>query len=130
MSHRSDTDLLKCLGKPSTSDVIAISGHALTPRIPRYLVLPSSLPSLAKGSKSCHIKVVDFGEAIMDGERRRIHCPLVFRAPEAVITSQWGMQADIWSLGCTVSHLFNGFPGPLLTDSTDIRANRRISSFR
>jgi len=129
MTHKSDTDLLKYLGKPSISDVVATSGHALTPRIPRYLVFPSSLPSLAKDSESCNIKMIDFGEALMDGEQRRIHCPLVFRAPEAVLTSQWGIKADIWSLGCTVSHLMYEFAGSLLSPGTDFRADRRVSSF-
>jgi serine/threonine protein kinase len=31
-----------------------------------------------------------------------MRCPLPFRAPEAVITGSWDIEADIWSLGCTV----------------------------
>lgn len=129
MTHKSDTDLLSYLGKPDISDVVATSGHALTPRIPRYLVSPSALPSLAKNSQSCSIKVIDFGEASMNGEQRRVRCPLVFRAPEAVLTSQCDTQADIWSLGCTVLHPMYEFEGSLLNRGTGFRADRRVSAF-
>ncbi len=48
------------------------------------------------------VKIVDFGEAFLHGQHRQIRCPLVFRAPEAILNTQRDLQADIWSLGCTV----------------------------
>lgn len=81
---------------------MASSGYSLTAQIPKYLVLPTSSPSMARDFESCQVKLVDFGEAFLVGQQRQIRCPLVFRAPEAVLTSQWDLQADIWSLGCTV----------------------------
>lgn len=101
--HRCDTDVSRSVGTPTTSDVIATPGHPLTPQVPKYLVVSTSFPSLAQDPKNCHMKIVDFGEAFLPGQRRQVRCPLIFRAPEAVLTSEWDLQADIWSLGCTVS---------------------------
>ena len=76
------------------------------------------------------MKLIDFGEAFLVGQQRQIRCPLVFQAPEAVLTSQWDLQADIWSLGCTVSRLLLIILSFLLINDEDIRAGRRIPSFR
>lgn len=73
--------------------------------------------------------MIDFGEALMDGEQRRTHCSLVFRVSEAVLTFQWGIKADIWSLGCTVLHLMYEFAGSLISPGTDFRADRRVFFF-
>ena len=107
--HRSGTDRLRSLGTPTTSDVIVPSGCSLTPQLPQYLVVPASFPSFTRDPESCQVKIVDFGEAFLHGQQRKIRCPLVFRAPEAVLTSQWDLQADVWSLGCTVTHLLSNF---------------------
>ncbi len=79
---------------------------------------------------SCQVKLVDFGEAFLLGQQRQIRCPLVFRAPEAVLTSHWDLRADIWSLGCTVSRLLYIILRFLLINGKDIRADRGIPSFR
>jgi len=98
-----DPELMKSFGKPQTGDVMATYGSSLTPQVPRYLVWPTSLPSASQDAqKNTRIKIVDFGEAFLRGPESNIHCPLIFRAPEAVFTAQQDLQADIWSLGCTV----------------------------
>ncbi len=66
-----------------------------------------SLPSSARDAGNCLVKIIDFGEACLHGQQRQIHCPLVFRAPEVVLTTQWDVRADIWSLGCTVRASYN-----------------------
>ena len=109
-SSLSDADFLESLGKPEIGSVTASCGYSLTPSVPNYLVLPTSFPSLVPDPKNCHVKIVDFGEAFLDGQQRRIHCPLVFRAPEIVLTTQWDLQADIWTLGCTIFSLIVGYP--------------------
>ncbi|KAL2038391.1 hypothetical protein N7G274_008730 [Stereocaulon virgatum] len=109
-SYQSDTDLLKSLDEPQMSDVIPSSGHSLTAQVPKYLVLPTSPPFVARDFESCQVKLVDFGEAFSVGQQRQIRCPLVFRAPEAVLTSQWDLQVDIWSLGYTIFELVVGYP--------------------
>lgn len=98
----SDTELIRSLGKPRTEDVMATQGFSLTPQVPRYLVCPTSLPSPARDIGSAFVKIVDFGEAFLDVQQSNIHCPLVFRAPEAVFTTQQDLRADVWSLACTV----------------------------
>jgi len=129
-SYQSDTDLLGTLSKPKISDVVASSGYSLTAQVPKYLVLPTSSPSVVRDFKCCQVKLVDFGEAFLLGQQRQIRCPLVFRAPEAVLTSQWDLQADIWSLGCTVLRLLYSLLRFPLIDGKDIRADRWIPSFR
>ncbi len=127
--RQSDTDLMMCLGKPKTGDVQASHGCPLTPQIPKYLVSPTSLPFLVRDTGSCLVKIIDFGEAFLPGQQHRIHCPLVFRAPEAVLTTQSDLQADIWSLSCTVCASYDQI-SKLLIGGKDIRADRRTSSFR
>ncbi len=111
MSCQSNTDLLRSLGEPKIGDVISSSGRFLTTQVTKYLVLSASCPSAAQDSESCQVKLVDFGEAFMIRQQRQIRCPLVFRAPEVVLTSQWDLQIDIWSLGCTVLYLLLIFQG-------------------
>lgn len=62
---------------------------------------------MARDFESCQVKLVDFGEAFLVGQQRQIRCPLVFRAPETVLTSQWDLQADIWSLGAFQNEMSN-----------------------
>ncbi|KAL9102567.1 MAG: hypothetical protein Q9163_002285 [Psora crenata] len=106
----SDTELITSLKKPRTGDVMAAYGFPLTPQVPRYLVCPTSLPSPVRDAGHTLVKIVDFGEAFLHGQQRNIHCPLVFRAPEAIFTSRQDLRADIWSLGCTIFELIVGYP--------------------
>ena len=103
--YQPDTDLLESMGEPKISDVVPSSGSSLTAQAPKYLVLPTSCPSAAQDPKDWQVKLIDFGEAFLVGQQRQIRCPLVFRAPEVVLTSQWDLRIDIWSLGCTVLYL-------------------------
>ncbi len=76
---------------------------------------------MAPDPDTCHVKLVDFGEAFLPGQRQRqIRCPLVFRAPEAVLASQWDLQSDMWSLACTVLGLLLIVFGSSLTSCEDI----------
>jgi serine/threonine protein kinase len=103
MSHEDDEDLLSEMSRPETGDVHAEPGHSLTAHLPRYLVSSTSLPLPPKELGTCHVKLVDFGQAFLHGQMREIRCPLVFRAPEAILSDRWGPEVDMWSLGCTVS---------------------------
>ncbi|KAL8918353.1 MAG: hypothetical protein Q9172_005464 [Xanthocarpia lactea] len=108
--YQTDADFMSALGTPETGDVNARYGVPLTSRIPNYLVAPASMPSIASSPRGCSLKIVDFGGACLPEERREINCSLVVRAPEAVMTSRWGVQADVWSLGCTLFELIVGCP--------------------
>ena len=101
-SQESEAEILQPLGQLRVSDVKATLGNSLTLHVPKYIVLPASFPSSAQHLGDCQVKIVDFGEAFMHGQPRQIRCPLVFRAPETIFSSKWDMQADIWSLACTV----------------------------
>ena len=100
--HQYDTDLSSFLGNPRISDVVASYGHPLTAQVPKYLVLPASYRSPVQDPSTCQIKLVDFGGACFVGQQAQNRCSLIFRAPEAILGSEWDQRADIWSLGCTV----------------------------
>ena len=85
---------------------------------------------MARDFESGQVKLVDFGEAFLPGQQQRqIRCPLVSRAPEAVLTSHWDLRADIWSIGCTVSRLLFVILRFLLINDKDIRTDRGVPSF-
>ena len=103
VSKMSAEDVLRSMDSPETAEV---RGYAIGKHTPQYLVLPSTLPLSAGLSSNCNVKIVDFGSAFLSGEASpRMRCPLPFRAPEAVITGSWDVEADVWSLGCTVREL-------------------------
>jgi serine/threonine protein kinase len=100
ISKMSAEDVLRSMGSPETAEV---RGKASGRHTPQYLVLPSTLPLSRGMSNNCKVKAIDFGSAFISGDLPpRMRCPLPFRAPEAVITGSWDVEADIWSLGCTV----------------------------
>jgi len=99
-SKRLVDEVFRSMGAPVTAEV---RGTALCSHLPHYLVLPSALPLSPGLSNNCKVKIIDFGSAFLSGEPSpKMRCPLPFRAPEAVITGSWDVEADIWSLGCTV----------------------------
>ena len=92
--------LLAYLKKPQIADVMVTYGTSLPPRDPRNLVCPTSLPSPLRDIGL--VRIIDFGEASLQGQGSRIHIPLVFQAPEIIFTSQQDFRTDVWSLACTV----------------------------
>lgn len=90
------------LGTPERADVHAVRGASLGSQLPSYLVAPVSLRSMPKPQAGYQFKIIDFGSSHTTDEMPQIHCPLVFRPPEALFDHEWGTEADVWSLGCTV----------------------------
>lgn len=105
LPHNSKASLFATLCKPLTADVMAASGHSTTLHLPKYLVSPTSLQMPGPNAEDCLIKIMDFGEAGLGEQRRKVNCPLVIRAPETLLNATWDMRADIWSLACTVCDL-------------------------
>lgn len=98
----------KNLGSRGTRETgvdMAEYGDALTPRIPSYFITLTSFPSLKRDPKRYHVKLVDSEDSFLNEHQCQNQYRLIFRAPEVVLTSRRNLKADIWSLGCTVSHL-------------------------
>jgi serine/threonine protein kinase len=111
------------MGAPVTAEV---RGTNVGSHLPQYLVLPSTLPLSPGLSNNCRVKIIDFGSAFTSGDPSpKMRCPLPFQAPEAVITGSWDVEADIWSLGCTVCwQSVQIFSAWLM--SSDLRLGRRL----
>lgn len=105
-AYQTDSAIMDALGTPERADVHAIHGASLGSQMPSYLVAPTSLPSMPKTQAGCQFKIIDFGSSHTTGEEPQIHCPLVFRPPEALFDNEWGTEADVWSLGCTVCRIY------------------------
>jgi len=101
VSRESDGNIQRSLPTPSTGIVVATDCHPLTAQLPRYLVDPISIPVYCSDHRTC-VKILNFGQACLNGKQREIHCHLAFRAPETILTSLWNVKIDIWSLGCRV----------------------------
>lgn len=93
---------LTSLEKPQTADVRVTYGISLAPRVPRYLVCLMSLPSPTQDIGHALVKIIDFGEASLQGQGSRIYIALVYQAREPIFTSQQDFRNDVWSLACTV----------------------------
>jgi hypothetical protein len=104
LDSKSEETVLERLGSPQTGLVRALDGQSLPPGMPRYLVWPAKIP-IDKSTLKTPIKLIDFGESFLAGDRpRTLRTPLALRAPELLLGDQWDFRADLWTLGCTVSH--------------------------
>ncbi|KAM8973270.1 dual specificity tyrosine-phosphorylation-regulated kinase 2 isoform 1-T1 [Pelodytes ibericus] len=57
------------------------------------------------------IKVIDFGSSCYDHQRLYTYIQSRFyRAPEVILGGRYGMQIDMWSLGCILAELLTGYP--------------------
>ena len=91
------------LGKSETGLLRRNDGKPLEPRMPEYLVRPTSYP--ADLSLSFHpIKIVDFGESFLNNDiPDTLHTPLPVRAPEVIFGDKLDHRVDLWSMGSMVS---------------------------
>ncbi|KAG7364195.1 serine/threonine protein kinase [Nitzschia inconspicua] len=59
--------------------------------------------------ESTRIKVIDFGGATYDNEKKSsIVNTRQYRAPEVILGCGWSMPSDLWSLGCILAELYKG----------------------
>ncbi|KAL8713673.1 MAG: hypothetical protein Q9220_002199 [cf. Caloplaca sp. 1 TL-2023] len=99
-AYETENAVMAALGKPEVGD---ISGYAVSSRLPNYLVASASFPIPLLDTGGPILKVIDFGGAHLPGDKPLVRCPLIFRPPEALFDGEWGVKADVWTLGCTVS---------------------------
>jgi serine/threonine-protein kinase SRPK3 len=99
----SEEALLDRLGSPRTGLIRAFDEGPLPPGIPRYLVWSADTPA-DKASLETSIKLIDFGESFLPGNRpQTLHTPLALRAPELLLGDEWDSRVDLWASGCAVS---------------------------
>ena len=59
--------------------------------------------------ESTRIKVIDFGGATYDGDKKSsIVNTRQYRAPEVILDTGWSMPSDLWSCGCILAELYQG----------------------
>jgi len=108
--------IMQVLGKPVRSYANEVPRGMFASQLPKYVVESALLPRPARASETSTIKLIDFGSSFFSGQLcPKMRCPLPFRAPEAVLTKRWDKEADIWSLGCTVSSLPSIYAPVLMT---------------
>ena len=103
-------------GEPEKNRILRCDNGPLGPEAPPYAVPPAYFWSIGVENLTKQIKIIDFGEAsFSQDERKKLHTPLPFRAPESFFGESIGPPADVWAFGCTVfdifanGHLFDGF---------------------
>ena len=59
--------------------------------------------------ESTRIKVIDFGGATYDDEKKSsVVNTRQYRAPEVILGCGWSMPSDLWSAGCIMAELYQG----------------------
>jgi len=59
--------------------------------------------------ESTRIKVIDFGGATYDDEKKSsVVNTRQYRAPEVILGVGWSMPSDLWSVGCILAELYQG----------------------
>ena len=57
------------------------------------------------------IKLIDFGSSCFEGKTIYTYIQSRFyRAPEIILGMKYGTAIDMWSVGCILAELYNGFP--------------------
>ena len=99
--------LYETLGEPEKNRISRCDNGPLGPEAPPYAVPPAFFWSTGIENLIKQIKIIDFGEASFSrGERKKMHTPLPFRAPESFFGESIGQPADVWAFDGTVFDIF------------------------
>lgn len=59
--------------------------------------------------RNCNIKLIDFGSATFEDERKtRIVATRHYRPPEVILELGWSHPCDVWSIGCILFEWYMG----------------------
>ena len=84
-----------------------LDDQPLSQEVPPYTVEPAYFWSSHQATLEKRIKIIDFGEASFSNEeRKKLHTPMPFRAPEPFFDEGVGLPSDIWALACTIFDIF------------------------
>lgn len=93
-------------------DVGGLSGSFHSRKsLPRFIVEPVSFHTTPLSGR-IHATLIDFEQAFLrtDPSLATVRTPLIFRAPETLLSSKWDLRIDIWSLACTIFERVTGQP--------------------
>ena len=66
---------------------------------------------LLRHPEQCGVKLIDFGSSCFEGKTIYTYIQSRFyRAPEIILGYPYTGAIDMWSLGCIIAELYNGFP--------------------
>ena len=84
-------------------NILLTNPHEITYRHPFHKNMVQQVPA------STHIKVIDFGGATYDYEKKSsVINTRQYRAPEVILGLGWSMPSDLWSAGCIIAELYMG----------------------
>lgn len=75
----------------------------------RYEETKSKSGKTVRVIKNCNIKLIDFGSATFEDERKtRIVATRHYRPPEVILETGWSHPCDVWSIGCIIFEWYMG----------------------
>lgn len=84
--------------------VSSLDGRFSVANIPSYIVRPARFPKLDILQSSPSVRIIDFGEALLDnGVPSILHTPPSVRAPEIIFGDVFNRRVDLWSASCLIN---------------------------
>lgn len=107
----SDPDSLKDIGAPELTDISELADRWPDYNFPRHIPEPAELPNPAVAGQ-VHATLIDFEQSFLRTDKTlvKVCTPLVFRAPETLLSSTWDLRMDVWALAGTIFELVVGQP--------------------
>ncbi|KAL9104161.1 MAG: hypothetical protein Q9163_000860 [Psora crenata] len=106
LSKASKEELFEWTGPLRTDEVVRLDGKPLEDSLPKQLVEPASWAGWGWAEYDEDIRIIDFGEAFLQGEEpETLAQPRCLRAPETIFTNSFDYRLDLWRAGIVVWEL-------------------------
>ncbi|KAI9154784.1 Serine/threonine-protein kinase AFC3 [Paramyrothecium foliicola] len=112
LDNLSEAEVIDALGEPDECLIYQEDaeepGHS-NEQVPQYLVYPVEWENVPQQYIADECSIIDFGESFQISNPRA-HCgiPMTYRAPELVLENRFGIESDLWALGCTLFEMRTG----------------------
>ncbi|KAI0154542.1 kinase-like domain-containing protein [Xylariaceae sp. FL1272] len=108
LNELSEEQMDELLGEQEGWPVETISGEKPDERAPEYLVVPVAA-DWCHGLLTKDIVITDFGESFPSSNPRPVTgIPIAYAAPENLFRQEPRLEADLWSLACTLYEVRTG----------------------